>query len=49
MGQESAKSEKWCICRIKKSGWPWKPTGSTQAGQREEKCGICGATHMVPA
>jgi len=38
-----------CVCHIKKSGWPWKETGKTEGGQREEKCRICGATRMVPA
>jgi hypothetical protein len=38
-----------CVCHIKKSGWPWKATGKVEAGQREEKCRICGATHMVTA
>jgi len=42
-------ASKPCVCHIKKSGWPWKPTGRTEGGQREEKCRICGATHMVPA
>ena len=27
--------------------WPWKATGKLEAGQREEKCRICGATHLV--
>ncbi len=38
-----------CICHIKKSGWPWKATGEVVGGQREEKCRICGATHLVRA
>lgn len=43
------KASKPCICNIKKSGWPWKATGKADPGQREEKCRICGATHMVSA
>jgi hypothetical protein len=46
---ESATKDKPCICHVKKSGWPWKATGKTEGGQREEKCRICGATHMVTA
>jgi hypothetical protein len=40
-------TDKPCICHIKKSGWPWKATGKVDGGQREEKCRICGATHVV--
>jgi hypothetical protein len=50
VGTGSAQSEgKPCVCHIKKSGWPWKATGTVDGGQREEKCRICGATHMVSA
>jgi hypothetical protein len=50
VGQESTQAEgKPCICHIKKSGWPWKASGEVVAGQREEKCRICGATHLVSA
>ena len=50
MGQgNTQESTKPCICHIKKSGWPWKATGKTQSGQREEVCRICGATHLVSA
>jgi hypothetical protein len=50
MGQvKTETASKPCICHIKKSGWPWKATGNMQGGQREEKCRICGATHMVTA
>ena len=50
MGKASTNADsKPCICHIKKSGWPWKATGEVVAGQREEKCRICGATHMVTA
>jgi len=38
-----------CICKIKKSGWPWKASGKANAGQVRETCRICGATHVVPA
>jgi hypothetical protein len=50
MGKGSPQTaSKPCVCHIKKSGWPWKATGRTEGGQREERCRICGATHMVPA
>jgi len=50
VAQGTTKTEsKPCICHIKKSGWPWKATGKSEGGQREEKCRICGATHMVAA
>lgn len=50
MGEGSPQAAtKPCVCHIKKSGWPWKATGKNEGGQREEKCRICGATHMVPA
>jgi hypothetical protein len=42
-------ASKPCVCHIKKSGWPWKATGKTEGGQREERCRICGATHLVSA
>jgi hypothetical protein len=45
----SETASKPCICHIKKSGWPWKATGEVNAGQRVEKCRICGATHLVTA
>ncbi len=38
-----------CVCHIKTSGWPWKATGKTEGEQREERCRICGATHLVSA
>jgi len=50
VGTESTKAAgKPCICQIKKSGWPWKATGKIAAGQKEEQCRICGATHQVSA
>ncbi len=50
MGKGSTETaSKPCICQIKKSGWPWKATGKIDAGEREEKCRICGATHVVSA
>ena len=46
---ESGTLTKPCICQVKKSGCPWKATGKTEGGQRQEKCRRCGATHMVAA
>ncbi|HVH64551.1 MAG TPA: hypothetical protein VM674_00830 [Candidatus Acidoferrum sp.] len=50
MAKESQKGDKPCICHIKKSGWPWKPTGNLNAEkQAEYQCRVCGRTHWVPA
>ena len=50
MGESGAKSDKFCVCQFKKSGWPWKATGNVNAEkQAEYKCRICGKSHWAAA
>jgi hypothetical protein len=47
MKPSDAKADKPCICHLKKTGWPWKPTGRVEGPQREFKCRVCGRVHWA--
>jgi hypothetical protein len=49
VGAAKTKGNKPCICKLKKTGWPWQATGRVEGKQQEMRCRICGETRWVPA